>query len=199
MRKSYKDLGTCSRVGWNGCSGSDWLGNGYRTAANENSSGERTLTARLTHGVDTFDAAGYDPDTPDRGTNGGLTQIAANNTGGLSPDQALKQVQAQTDADLAKFMGGTVAVGTGAALLGTAPLVADELGPEGSIFGRASRGGDSLFGINTGDALRIGWGWKGSATAGEDVFRISGDWIESLGVKSGHIDIYSPTSGWFPK
>lgn len=59
-------------------------------------------------------------------------------------------------------------------------------GPSGPIFGRKGMGGRSLI---TGDALRVGWGWKGSRTTGKHVFRVSGEWVEALGVKSGHIDI----------
>ncbi|NFV79190.1 hypothetical protein, partial [Magnetospirillum aberrantis] len=70
-----------------------------------------------------------------------------------------------------------------------APVLGKTLGPSGQIFGRARLGGSSLFGINSNDALRIGWGWKGSATSGTEVFRVSGDWVRALGVKSGHIDL----------
>jgi RHS repeat-associated protein len=108
------------------------------------------------------------------------------------------------DKQLGIFAGGTIglgALGAGCALACPAAgdLAADAFGPGGSIFGRARMGGSSLLNINANDLLRIGWGWKGSATAGEDVFRLSGDWVESWGVKSGHIDVWSAKSGWFPK
>ena len=68
---------------------------------------------------------------------------------------------------------------------------ADALGPAGNIFGRARLGGSSVFGINSNSVLRIGWGWVGSATDGTNVFRISGDIIEWLGVEGGHIDLFT--------
>ncbi len=71
------------------------------------------------------------------------------------------------------------------------PAMLDELGPGGSIFGRARQGGSSLFDINANDSLRIGWGWKGGQTTGTNVFRISGDWVKAIGVKSGHIDLFT--------
>ncbi|MGB2833662.1 MAG: hypothetical protein WBC07_11980 [Methylotenera sp.] len=76
--------------------------------------------------------------------------------------------------------------------LGTAsfgPRIIDALGPGGYIFGRAKLGGSSVLNINSNDLLRIGWGWKGSATNGSSVFRISGQWVEKAGVKNGHIDL----------
>jgi hypothetical protein len=69
--------------------------------------------------------------------------------------------------------------------------VSDALGPSGSVFGRARLGGSSVFGINSNSFLRIGWGWVGSATDGTNVFRISGDFIDWLGVESGHIDLFT--------
>jgi RHS repeat-associated protein len=75
----------------------------------------------------------------------------------------------------------------GAEIVG--PILGDLIGPAGPIFGRATRGGSSIFDINANDALRIGWGWKGSATQGSDVFRISAEWLRALGVQSGHIDL----------
>jgi hypothetical protein len=69
--------------------------------------------------------------------------------------------------------------------------VSDVLGPSGSVFGRARLGGSSVFGINSNSFLRIGWGWAGSATDGTNVFRISGDFIDWLGVESGHIELFT--------
>lgn len=69
--------------------------------------------------------------------------------------------------------------------------VAKAFGPSRSIFGRERLGGSSLFNINSNDVLRIGWGWRGSATTGTHVFRISGDWVRRIGVESGHIDLFT--------
>ena len=68
---------------------------------------------------------------------------------------------------------------------------AQALGPYGNIFGRARLGGSSIFGISSNAFLRIGWGWPGSATEGTNVFRISGDFIDWLGIESGHIDLFT--------
>jgi RHS repeat-associated protein len=78
----------------------------------------------------------------------------------------------------------------GEALLGS-KAVAKALGPAGNIFGRTRLGGSSLFGINSNAVLRIGWGWDGTSTAGANVFRISGSWIRALGIRSGHIDLFT--------
>jgi RHS repeat-associated protein len=72
-----------------------------------------------------------------------------------------------------------------------ASAVGRALGPSGNIFGRARLGGSSVFGINSNSVLRIGWGWVGSATDGTNVFRISGSFIDWLGVESGHIDLFT--------
>ena len=73
----------------------------------------------------------------------------------------------------------------------TSAYLSRALGPAGSIFGRTELGGSSLLGINSNSALRIGWGWKGTSTNGTTVFRISGKWVKRLGVKSGHIDLFT--------
>ena len=56
------------------------------------------------------------------------------------------------------------------------------------LFGKASwlfgRGGKAGGGALNHTALRIGWGWKGSATAGQDVFRIG------LGNRRWHLEIW---------
>jgi hypothetical protein len=106
---------------------------------------------------------------------------------------------AQSLSDLAA--ADAVVAGTAAAAtvvsevvsLGRAGLNAtgELLGPSGSVFGRTRLGGSSIFNINSNDLLRIGWGWKGGAQTGTNVFRISGQWIEQLGVKSGHIDLWT--------
>jgi RHS repeat-associated protein len=70
-------------------------------------------------------------------------------------------------------------------------MVADALGPSGYVFGRTSWGGTSIFGINSYSVLRIGWGWTGTATQGTSVFRLSGAFIDWLGVESGHIDLFT--------
>jgi RHS repeat-associated protein len=72
------------------------------------------------------------------------------------------------------------------------------LGPYGPIFGRTRLGGSSIGQINSHDAFRIGWGWKGTFSNGEHVFRISGDWITALGIKSGHIDLLTLPGNYFP-
>ncbi len=77
------------------------------------------------------------------------------------------------------------------AMRSSASAAARALGPSGNIFGRARLGGSSIFGINSNQFLRIGWGWVGSATEGTNVFRISGDFIDWLGVESGHIDLFT--------
>ena len=71
------------------------------------------------------------------------------------------------------------------------PVIAEQLGPAGSIFGRERLGGTSLFNINANDSLRIGWGWIGDAKTGTNVFRISGKWVQQIGIKSGHIDFFT--------
>src|SRR6185312_10397968 len=71
----------------------------------------------------------------------------------------------------------------GADLRAFAGSLKDAFSPSGFIFGRSRLGGSSLLNINANDLLRVGWGWRGSATAGENVFRISGDWVENMGVK----------------
>jgi hypothetical protein len=89
--------------------------------------------------------------------------------------------------------GGGAAKLAGAGLKSLGPLVQEALGPADSIFGRTKLGGSSVLNINANDALRIGWGWKGGAQTGTDVFRISGDWVRAIGVKSGHIDLFTLT------
>jgi hypothetical protein len=84
-------------------------------------------------------------------------------------------------------------VGPAAIEAGVSGALADALGPSGDIFGRARLGGSSLFDINANSFLRIGWGWSGSASEGTNVFRISGSFIDWLGVESGHIDLFSIT------
>lgn len=66
-----------------------------------------------------------------------------------------------------------------------------KLGPAGHIFGRQAMGGRSVLGINNNAFLRVGWGWKGSRTTGQHVFRISSDWLKKVGVKDGHLDLFS--------
>ena len=110
------------------------------------------------------------------------------------PRKVLPEFFNETISAAATGAAGTLALGR----LRDAIVASEAFGPTGSIFGRASRGGSSILDINANDSLRVGWGWKGSATAGEDVFRISGDWIRALGIRSGHIDIWSASKGWFP-
>ncbi|MFT3789476.1 MAG: RHS repeat-associated core domain-containing protein [Rudaea sp.] len=78
-------------------------------------------------------------------------------------------------------------------------FVSDTFGPTGWVFGRQALGGSSLFDINSNSVLRIGWGWSGSATNGVNVFRISGDWVRSIGITSGHIDLWSTSAAAIPK
>ena len=97
---------------------------------------------------------------------------------------------------LTSFSLGTVSLGSGAGALrlgveAALPSVLEELGPAGSVFGRTRLGGSSWVNINANDALRVGWGWIGDAKTGTNVFRISGDWVRQIGVKSGHIDLFT--------
>jgi len=89
------------------------------------------------------------------------------------------------------YLGGALIRPVGAGLQRGASSVGQALGPTGPIFGRTALGGSSIFGINSNSALRIGWGWKGTSTAGTNVFRISGRWVKSLGVRSGHVDLFA--------
>jgi RHS repeat-associated protein len=82
-------------------------------------------------------------------------------------------------------------LGPAALEAGASGALADALGPSGDIFGRVRLGGSSVLDINANSFLRIGWGWSGSATEGTNVFRISGSFIDWLGIESGHIDLFS--------
>jgi len=107
-------------------------------------------------------------------------------------DPELASVIATQQGVMANLASVFIPMGEGLAAVGIgAKSVARFLGPAGKVFGRARLGGSSLFRLNSNNVLRIGWGWKGSAATGQHVFRISGEWIEKLGVKSGHIDLFT--------
>jgi len=79
----------------------------------------------------------------------------------------------------------TAPIQTVLALTGVGAGASGVLGQSGPVFGRFGAGA-----LNNNPVLRVGWGWKGSATVGQQVFRIAwgskGSWIH------GHIDIWSP-------
>ena len=95
---------------------------------------------------------------------------------------------------------GAVALAQNGALGVRAGLAAAKnlLGPTGPVIGRARLGGSSVLGVNSNNLLRFGWGWKGGAQTGSHVLRLSGDWVRSMGVKSGHIDLLTLPRGAFP-
>lgn len=95
--------------------------------------------------------------------------------------QATGAAAGAMDAAAATIIGGT-----------TLPVLADALGPAGSVFGRAKLGGSSIGDINANNSLRIGWGWSGTQAEGTNVFRLSGNWVDSLmGAKNSHIDLFT--------
>ena len=59
---------------------------------------------------------------------------------------------------------------------------------DSSMFGKTSalfgRGGKDGGGLLNHTVVRVGWGWKGTGAAGQDVFRIG------LGHKKWHIEIW---------
>jgi hypothetical protein len=73
--------------------------------------------------------------------------------------------------------------------------IAPELGPRGSIIGRTRLGGSSILNINSNDYLRFGWGWVGTASNGQNVLRISGDFLDWVtGEEGTHINLWPPST-----
>jgi RHS repeat-associated protein len=85
----------------------------------------------------------------------------------------------------ARFLGGRAADALMQRL-----LASKLLGPGGRIIGNSFNGGSSILRINSNPVLRIGWGWKGTRSTGNYVFRISGNWIEAIRPSTGHIDLW---------
>lgn len=116
--------------------------------------------------------------------------------GQLNADYECGRISAKEFQEIDKKQGIAVAtvvttIGGEALAAKTLTKLAEALGPAGNIFSRERLGGSSILNINHNDSLRIGWGWIGSARSGQHVFRISGEWVERLGVKSGHIDLFT--------
>jgi hypothetical protein len=82
-----------------------------------------------------------------------------------------------------------------AVIVESAPAIGEAFGPRGFVIGRAKLGGSSFFNINDNDVFRFGWNWKGSASNGWPVVRLSSKYIADiksflgLGVNP-HIDIW---------
>ena len=165
-------------------------------------SGEIRLTSTTMHRMPVLAQSQYPTQSPDPTQNqtlGGPSTQSQQSSDGLQEITVTAQRQTPDGGAAVSVLGPeslillvpaleeitVVAARTAASAVGRA------LGPSGNIFGRARLGGSSVFGINSNSFLRIGWGWVGSATDGTNVFRISGSFIDWLGVESGHIDLFT--------